>query len=167
MSKEEEKLKLLFELIKGARRSDRELAKAIGTSQPTVTRKRTLLEKEGYIREYTALPDLRKMGYELLAFTFLSFGDIIQDKPDLVKKAREWNDSEACVVFSSDGEGLGMNSIMVSVHRNYADFSRLMTRLRRDWRHNCKDIRSFIVSIDRPELMLKQFSFQYLEACTK
>lgn len=167
MSKEEEKLKLLFELVKGARRSDRELAKVIGTSQPTVTRKRTLLEKDGYIREYTALPDLRKMGYEILAFTFMSFADVMLDKPDLMKKAREWNKSEACVVFSSDGEGLGMNSVLVSVHRNYADFSRLMTRLRTDWRQNCKDIRSFIVSIDRPELMVKQFSFRYLESCEK
>jgi DNA-binding Lrp family transcriptional regulator len=167
LSKEEEKLKLLFELIKGARRSDRELAKVIGTSQPTVTRKRTLLEKEGYIKEYTALPDLRKMGYEILAFTFLSFADTIADKPDMIKKAREWSQSEACVIFASDGEGLGMNSVLLSVHRNYADFSRLITRLRTDWRHNCKDIRSFIISIDRPELMVKHFSLQYLESYRK
>lgn len=165
MSKEEEKLKLLHELIHGSRRSDRELAKVTGTSQPTVTRKRALLEKEGYIREYTLIPDLRKMGYEILAFTFLSFSEAISDEPEMIKKVREWNKSEACVIFGSDGEGLGMNSVLLSVHRNYADFSRLITRLRTDWSHTCKDIRSFIVSIDRPELMVKPFSFRYLESC--
>jgi len=38
--RKEEKSRLLFALIKGARRSDRELARALGTSQPTMTRKR-------------------------------------------------------------------------------------------------------------------------------
>jgi len=49
--KEQERLRLLFALIKGARRSDRELARTLRISQPTITRKRTQLEKEGYIRE--------------------------------------------------------------------------------------------------------------------
>jgi DNA-binding Lrp family transcriptional regulator len=59
----ENELKILFELIKNARRSDRELAKAIRVSQPTVTRTRTKLEKMGLVKEYTIIPDLRKMGY--------------------------------------------------------------------------------------------------------
>jgi DNA-binding Lrp family transcriptional regulator len=40
-------LKLLAELLNDSRKSDRELAKAIGVSQPTVTRTRLKLEKEG------------------------------------------------------------------------------------------------------------------------
>ena len=47
--------KLLSELIRNSRRSDRELAKVIGASQPTITRTRRKLEKEGYIKEYTIL----------------------------------------------------------------------------------------------------------------
>jgi len=82
MKKKEEKLRILFELIKGARRSDRELAKAVGTSQPTITRKRTKLEKEGFIKEYTVIPDLKKMGYEIIAFTFLAF---LEAEPRLIK----------------------------------------------------------------------------------
>jgi DNA-binding Lrp family transcriptional regulator len=42
-------LKTLFELVKGARRSDRELARALRVSQPTVTRARTKLEKTGFV----------------------------------------------------------------------------------------------------------------------
>src|SRR3990172_8533925 len=63
--------KMLAELVKNSRRSDRELAKAIGRSQPTATRVRTKLEKEGYIREYTAVPDLGRIGYTMLALNFL------------------------------------------------------------------------------------------------
>ncbi len=46
-------LKVVVELIKNSRRSNRELARAIGMSQPTVTRTRTGLEKQGIIKEYT------------------------------------------------------------------------------------------------------------------
>ncbi len=64
-------LNLLSELMKNSRRSDRELAKAIGSTQPTVTRTRRKLEKLGVIREYTAIPDFSKLGYELLSLTFV------------------------------------------------------------------------------------------------
>lgn len=37
--------KLLYELMKNSRRSDRELAKVLGISQPTVSRRRIALEK--------------------------------------------------------------------------------------------------------------------------
>jgi DNA-binding Lrp family transcriptional regulator len=43
--------RLISELMKNSRRSDRELAKALGTSQPTITRGK--LEREGIIKEYT------------------------------------------------------------------------------------------------------------------
>ncbi len=64
-------LKLISELMKNSRKSDRELAKVIGVSQPTITRTRARLEKEGYIREYTAIPDFRRLGYEIMAFIFV------------------------------------------------------------------------------------------------
>lgn len=161
MRKEEDKLRLLFALIKGARRSDRELARALGTSQPTITRKRTKLEKEGFIKEYTVIPNLRKMGYEIIAFTFLAFREA---KPELMEKAREWTRRQPCVIFASDCEGLGMNSVMISLHRDYASFSRLISNLRQDWQPNIKDVQNFILSVNRPELLVKAFSFQYLEA---
>lgn len=158
--KEKEKLRLLHELIRGARRSDRELAKALRISQPTVTRKRTRLETEGYIREYTVLPNLAKIDFEIVAFTFLAF---TQARPDLLEEAREWAGRQPNIVFASDGEGLGMNSIFVSIHKSYSSFSKLITVLRQEWQPNLKDIQSFILSINRPELIVKPFSFGYLE----
>jgi DNA-binding Lrp family transcriptional regulator len=158
--KEKERRVLLHELIKGARRSDRELAKVLRISQPTITRKRRRLEGEGFIREYTIIPDLAKLGYEIVAFTFLAFTEA---KSELLDKAREWARKQPNIVFAGDGEGLGMNSMFVSVHKNYASFSNLITRLRQDWQPNLKDAQSFILSVDRPELTVKPFSFRYLE----
>lgn len=158
--KERENLKLLFALIKGARRSDRELSRALKVSQPTVTRKRAMLEKEGYVKEYTIIPDLAKMGYDFAGVSFLSFSE---DRPELFDKAREWTKNRPTIIFASNGEGIGMNSIMVSLHKNYASYSKLITELRRDWQPNLKDIQTFLISLTRPELIIKPMSFRYLE----
>jgi DNA-binding Lrp family transcriptional regulator len=69
-------LKLIDELIKDSRRSGRELADRIGVSQPTATRLRTKLENSGFIQEFTAIPNFRKIGYELLVFTFSARGHV-------------------------------------------------------------------------------------------
>jgi DNA-binding transcriptional regulator YhcF (GntR family) len=45
--------RLIAELLKNSRRSDRELAKVLRASQPTITRARRKLEKESYIREFS------------------------------------------------------------------------------------------------------------------
>jgi DNA-binding Lrp family transcriptional regulator len=58
-------LKLVAELMKNSRRSDRELAKVLKVCKATVTRIRSNLEKEGYLREYSAVPDFVKLGFSL------------------------------------------------------------------------------------------------------
>jgi DNA-binding Lrp family transcriptional regulator len=151
--------KILFELVKGARRSDRELAKAIRVSQPTVTRARTKLEKAGFVKEYTIIPDLRRMGYELLVFTFMSFAE---DKPELFDKAREWIKKQPSVIFANNGEGPGMNSMMLSLHKDYAGYTRLVTDLRRDWQPNLTNVQSFLISLGRSDLAIRDFSFRHL-----
>jgi DNA-binding Lrp family transcriptional regulator len=161
MELKKNELKILFELVKGARRSDRELAKVVRVSQPTVTRTRTKLEKTGLVKEYTTIPDLRRIGYELLAFTFMSFAE---DKPELFDKARKWIMNQPCVVFAQNGEGLGMNSVMVSLHKGYASYSRLLTQLRRDWQPNLTSEQSFVISLDRSDLLIKDFSLRHLLA---
>ena len=61
---------LLYELMKNSKRSDRELAKVVDVSQPTITRLRKGLEQINLIREYTVLPALDKLGFEVLAFNY-------------------------------------------------------------------------------------------------
>lgn len=55
--------------MKNAKLSDRDLAKKIGSSQPTVTRTRKKLEKKGYIKEYTIILNFEKLGFKLMAMT--------------------------------------------------------------------------------------------------
>ena len=62
--------KILFGLMKNSKISDRKLAKTVGVSQPTVSRRRARLEKE-LIDGYTVIPKWGKLGYEILAFTFV------------------------------------------------------------------------------------------------
>jgi DNA-binding Lrp family transcriptional regulator len=158
--KEETKNTLLSELIKGVRRSDRDLAKSVKTSQPTVSRRRAALEREGLVQEYTVIPDLQKMGYEILAITFMSFGQ--PPRPDVLKRARAWTGKQPSVIFAADGEGLGMNSVMVSAHKDYAGLSEMLTELRRDWHESLKSVESFRICVDRPEHLIKRFSFRHL-----
>jgi len=161
MEMKENDLKVFTELIKGSRRSDRELAKAAKVSQPTVTRIRTKLERQGFIREYTLIPDLMKMGYELVAFTFLSFGE---DRPEHIQQAREWVKKQPCIIFTNDGEGMEMNSIMISIHKDYTSYTTLITQLKRDWQPNLRTVQTFLVSLERSDLTIKQFSFRSLLA---
>ena len=158
--KERENLEVLFALVRGAKRSDRELAKVLKISQPTVTRKRAHLEKDGYVKEYTVIPDLAKLGYDFVAVTFLSFAE---DRPELFDKAREWTKSRPCIIYAANGEGMGMNSIMISLHISYGSYSKLITELRQDWLPNLRDIQTFMISLNRPELRIKPFSLRDLE----
>jgi DNA-binding Lrp family transcriptional regulator len=77
---------LLYELMKNSKRSDRELAKVIGVSKPTITRMRKKLEKSEYIREYTIMPAIEKLGFEIVALNFLS----TSIKRENIKKIHEW-----------------------------------------------------------------------------
>jgi hypothetical protein len=55
-----------------------------------------------------------------------------------------------------------MNSVMVSAHKDYAGFSEMLTGLRRDWHESLKDVESFRICVDRPEYLIKRFSFRHL-----
>ncbi|HML02679.1 MAG TPA: Lrp/AsnC family transcriptional regulator [Candidatus Bathyarchaeia archaeon] len=152
---------LLSTLINGARRSDRDLAKILKISQPTVTRRRKLLEKAGMIQEYTAIPDFTKMGYDFVAMTFLTFAE---DSPEFLDKEREWAKGKSSVIYVTKGEGMGMSCFIISIHRNYASYSKLITELKRDWQPTLTNVQTFMASLARPELLIKPLSFRYLES---
>jgi len=119
--------KLLYELIKNSRRSDRDLAKVLGFSQPTVTRTRRKLEDDKYVLQYTALPDFTKLGFELVAFTFVQW---LPEEKEKAMSPYKWLEKDPRVVFAAEGNGLGKNSIIVTMHKNYTDYSGFITELR-------------------------------------
>jgi len=122
-------LRLISELMKNCHRSDRELAKAIRVSQPTVTRTRTRLEKEGIIKEYTMIPDFVKLGYEIMG---VSFGRLNEPQKD--GTAQESQEAVAEVerkhpyanLMAVRGNGIGKAVMFITFYRNYAAYAKAM-----------------------------------------
>lgn len=63
---------LLRALQKDGRLSNVELARRINLSPPATLARTKRLEKDGYIRQYTAVVDSDKAGYDLLCFIHIS-----------------------------------------------------------------------------------------------
>ena len=130
-------LKLISELMKNSRRSDRELAKAIGVSQPTVSRLIRKLEKDGVIKEYTMIPDFAKLGYGLMSFLFVK---VKRDRAeDLERSSKAIAEVVQKNVFpdllNEGGLGMGFDGVNVTLHRNYSDYAK---------QANCAKTRSFV-----------------------
>ncbi len=161
-------LKLLFEFVKDCKRSDREIARIIGVSQPTITRKRAKLVETGFIRHFTATPSLDKIGYEIAALTFTNMKASASENPkSLNDKERDWVNAQPEIVFASAGLGMGMNGMIASVHKNYTDYQEFLTKLQADWAEEIVNIRSFILSLRDSEGVTKDFSFASLEKTVK
>ena len=151
---------LLKELLKNSKRSDRDLAKVLKVSQPTITRARHRLEKDGMIEDYTIVPDFRKMGFEIMALTFVKMKSEILSS-EVMKGATEYADKFPNAIFASTGEGLGMTGVIISFERNYSDYHRHLNQLRVDWKAFTEDIKSFVIAIGEGEF--KRFSLSHLK----
>jgi DNA-binding Lrp family transcriptional regulator len=146
----EVELKLVYELMKNSRRSDRDLARSIGTSQPTVTRIRSRLEKEGYIKEYTVIPDFSKLGYELLVMTFLKLKRVLSEEEiEKARKIAKERLKQASLPFFllERGMGLGYQGVIISFHENYASYLALREWLREFTFLEISEIESFLVNL--------------------
>jgi DNA-binding Lrp family transcriptional regulator len=127
-------LRLISELMKNSRRSDRELARALKISQPTVSRIRSRLEKEGYLKEFTTIPDFGKLGFQLVAFilvkmkTNLTAKEIEKAQRITMKDMMEKAPDE--IVLFYRGMGGGYTGVLVSFHRSYSDYSKLVERIK-------------------------------------
>ncbi len=152
--------KLLRELLKNSKRSDRELAKILKVSQPTITRTRHKLEKNGMIEDYTIIPDFRKMGFELLVINLAKL------RPEILlsersEKAREFIARFPNTIFASAGEGMGMNAVDIALYRNFTEFHQRVNQMKAEWKDIIEDIQSFIVSIG--EGSFKRLSLTHLK----
>jgi len=160
LMKEEKLVKILKELLRNSRRSDRELARAVGTSQPTVTRNRRLLSQ--YIRSYTVVPEFSKIGYEIVALTFAKARTYSRKEVESkLAYTKEWVMRHPNVIFASDGEGLGKDAVMVSLHKNYSQYADFMREFSIDFADFVGDSQSFIISL-KTGLMLKPLDMVYL-----
>jgi DNA-binding Lrp family transcriptional regulator len=157
--REEFRKKLLVELIKNSRRSDRELARVLDSSQPTISRNRKKIEHEGLIRSYTIIPDWSKLGFEILAFTFTKMRPEILSE-EMIGKVKTYAAKFPDAIFATTGEGFGMTGLIVSLHKNYRDYAQKLSIFRMDWGKYMEDIKSFVTVPGEGEI--KEFSFAYL-----
>ena len=158
--KEELAQRLLRELLKNSKRSDRDLAKILNVSQATITRNRHKLEMNGMIQDYTITPNFEKMGFELLAINFAKLRPEILT-PEMSEKAREFIAKFPNTIFASSGQGMGMNAVDIAFYRNFTEYYQRVNRMKTEWKDFVEDIQSFIVTLKEGEF--KRFSLTHLK----
>jgi DNA-binding Lrp family transcriptional regulator len=154
-------LSLLLELLKDSKRSDRELAKVLGVSQPTVSRTRWRLVKEGIIRDFTVIPDLVKLGYEIMAIIFFK----LKVTKASIEKAIKVTKAKPNIIFASEAEGMGKNGVIISLHIDYTDFSKFLSDLMIEGGDDLRDYETFLISLK--EKAVKPLSLKYLAELEK
>ena len=146
-------LRLLFELMKDAKTTDRKIAKALGVSQPTVTRRRALIEKE-LVDGYTVIPKWSKIGYEILAVTLvkshLKFASD-EERKSAYGKSMEWMAKQPNVIMGSGCRGMGMTGIMISLHKSYAELDEFLISHRQHLGDILDNVQTVIVNLSGKE----------------
>jgi DNA-binding Lrp family transcriptional regulator len=143
-------LKLVIELLKNSHRSDRELAKAIRVSQPTLSRTRVKLEKQGMIKEYTIIPDFLELGFTLLSMTFtkMSEGLSKDTSDDLMKRARNvMSEHPSALILGNTGMGCNADYVAIAFHRDYSEYIEYMKDIRGFPNVNTDETRSFLIDL--------------------
>jgi DNA-binding Lrp family transcriptional regulator len=150
---------ILSELIKNSRLSDRQVAKILGVSQPTVTRRRSQLEKEGLL-EYTAIPDLGKLDFEIVAFTFGKWNfEAYADTQ--VQAAKDFINRHPNIIFVSTGRGDFGDRVAISVHKDYSEYSKFMSEVRQEWAEFMGSSSTFIISL-KTDNIVRKLTFKFL-----
>jgi Lrp/AsnC family leucine-responsive transcriptional regulator len=149
-------LKLVSELFRNSRKSDREMARKLGVSQPTVSRMRGKLESEGVIQEYTIIPDFAKLGFELVAISCVK----ARTRTDYIERAKKWVKNYPNIVLMAKAEGAGKNAVMISLHKSYTDYSRFVSETQMHWEDNIETYETMLIALKGP--VVRAFSLRSL-----
>jgi DNA-binding Lrp family transcriptional regulator len=144
-------LKLVSELMKNSRRSDRELAKVIGVSQPTVSRIMKKLEKEGVVKEYTVIPDFSKLGFSMMSITFARLKEPIseQELKEVRKQVRQTYQTEPIpTILAMSGMGLDADRVIVAFHEDYSAYAEHLKKLKQHPLVRAEDFESFLIDLE-------------------
>ncbi|PVX24908.1 MAG: hypothetical protein CW716_09160 [Candidatus Bathyarchaeum sp.] len=154
--------RLLLEYLKDSNRSDKQIAKELGTSQATVSRLKHKLIKDGFVRHFSAIPNLDKLGYEILAISIVKFNTelVLQNLPKIEKMAKSWAKTRPEILFDARAEGMDVDVVNFSVHKNYAAYKDFLTETKRVWGNLLADVRFILIDLNGP--LGKPFSFEYL-----
>jgi DNA-binding Lrp family transcriptional regulator len=160
----EVELKLVIELLKDSSRSDRELARVIEVSQPTVSRIRKGLEKRGLVKEYTIIPDFQQLGFELMSMTFTKFRVLSskQGLDDLKRRAGEaMREHPSALILGCIGMGCNADYVTIAFHKHYSEYLQFMKDIKQFPNVNIDETRSFLIDLcDRNQF--QPLSFYHL-----
>lgn len=147
-------VRIIAELMKNSRRSDREIAKIVRVSQPTVTRARAKLEKEGIIKEYTMIPDFRRLGYEIMGVSFFNTGETLNEneEAELRKAVAELEKKNPYAsLIAVNGQGIGKDRMFITLYRDYAAYTEAMYLTRQLPHVHAESLESFLVDLNDEE----------------
>jgi DNA-binding Lrp family transcriptional regulator len=144
-------LKLISELMKDSRRSDRELAQAIGVSQPTVSRIIASLEKQAVIREYTIIPDFRKLGYQLVGITMVKRkkAPTTEEMGEIRKKSKELEkENPNADLMAVYGMGFDKDVLFITFYESYEAYTKGMELVRQMPYLKLEENETFLVDLN-------------------
>jgi DNA-binding Lrp family transcriptional regulator len=144
-------LKVISELMKNSRRSSRELAEAMGVSQPTVSRTIASLEKQGVIKEYTIIPDFRKLGYQLVGITMVKRkkAPTTEELVEIRKKSKELEkDNPNADLMAVYGAGLDKDVLFITFYENYEAYTEGMELVRKIPYLKLEENETFLVDLN-------------------
>ena len=143
-------LKLVIELLKNSHRSDRELARAIGVSQPTLSRTREKLEKQRIVKEYTIIPDYLQLGLTLMSITFTKMKENLSEEmsDDLKKRAgNTMRGHPSALILGNTGMGCNADYVAIAFHNDYSEYSKFMRDIKGFPNVNIDETRSFLINL--------------------
>jgi DNA-binding Lrp family transcriptional regulator len=150
-------LKLVSELMKNSRRSDRELAKILKVSQPTVTRIRSRLEKEGIVKEYTMIPDFAKLGFEIVSIDFAKLkGPVPEEKlMEIRGQVRQASKKKPLsTIVGMSGMGCNADRVVVAFHEDYSTYLEYLKTVKQHPLVIVDQVNSFLIDLtDRSQYL--------------
>jgi DNA-binding Lrp family transcriptional regulator len=154
--------KLLRELLKNSKQSDRKLAKTLKVSQPTITRTRHKLEKD-FIKGYTIIPNWLNTDFKIFAFTFIKSKfkyASVEEREAAIQKAREWLMKQPNVIFSAGGEGIGWDGLTLSIHKSYSGYMKFKRKHDSELGNVVDESQTHVVDLEG--IVEKPFHLKYL-----
>lgn len=115
-----------------------------------MSRARSRLENEGYVSEYTIIPNFVKLGYSILAVTFVKRASEYakQDVATLFEEAQKWSRRTGSdTILAMRGIGQGYDAVIVSFHESYSAYRHRLSEIKQFPYIDLKQIVSFIIDL--------------------
>ena len=108
------------------------------------------------------MPEFRKIGYEILAITFAKARTYEKKQAETkLEFAKKWVTGHSNIFFASEGEGIGKDIVIFSLHKDYSKYADFMREYTVNFADFISDVQSFIISL-KTGMVIKPFDLKYL-----